>query len=64
MDEEEEIDIGKLIVEGLEEMVQNLKNKVPIEAVRVTRIKTPDGPMHTREYIVLNTEEEEDASNT
>lgn len=44
---------GQRIIKGLEGFLQKLKDGVPIEATKVTRVETPDGPMHIREHVVI-----------
>lgn len=43
--------LGQRITASLEEFTQKLQSGEPIEAVRVKRFDTPDGPMHVREKV-------------
>lgn len=52
--------IAQRTVSGLRDLTRKLRAGIPIEATRLTRIATPDGPMHLREHIVLNTERRDD----
>lgn len=46
-------DIGKKILEGLEDFAKKLENGDPIEITQVERVETPDGPMHLRRKTTL-----------
>lgn len=46
-------EIAERTVERLRQFTERLKSGEPIQATRVTRFDTPDGPMHSRERVVL-----------
>jgi hypothetical protein len=41
------------VLGGLEDLVDKLESGVPIEAVQIRRVMTPDGPMHLRRHVVI-----------
>lgn len=45
--------VGKQIIKGMKEFLKKLKSGEPIEATRVERHETPDGPMHVQEKVLL-----------
>jgi hypothetical protein len=49
--------IGEKIVDGLEDFAEKLESGEPIPTTTVTRVDTPDGPMHVREEGTLNDED-------
>jgi hypothetical protein len=53
-------DIGRDLIEGLQDFADKLRRGVPIEATRVERFDTPDGPMHVHTPVVLFEEEQSD----
>jgi hypothetical protein len=54
----EERSIARDLADGLREFADRLKAGEPIEATRVTRYDTPDGPMHVREKVMLEAKDE------
>lgn len=54
--------VEKKIIAALEEFTAKLEAGIPIEATRIRRIETPDGPAHVREHVVLNVDQEEAGS--
>jgi hypothetical protein len=47
-------EIGKLLIEGLEDLLQKLRSGEPIKGTQVERVETPDGPMHIRRKVMFN----------
>lgn len=47
--------IERDIIKGMRQFLRKLKRGIPIEATRIERHDTPDGPMHVRKHVVLNT---------
>lgn len=44
---------GEKIIAALKEFKKCLENDIPIEAVEIEKIETPDGPMHLRHRVVI-----------
>jgi hypothetical protein len=47
-------DLGKRLIDGIEEFLDAVRNVREIPATEVRRIETPDGPLHLRKKIMLN----------
>ena len=47
-------EIGKILIEGLEDLLQKLQSGEPVEGTQVERVETPDGPMHIRKNVMLD----------
>lgn len=52
-----EVQVGTKIVQSLEGFAEKLESGEPIPTTTVTRVDTPDGPMHVREEGTLNDED-------
>lgn len=56
-------EIGKVLLEGLDELLQKLRNDERIEATEVRRIETPDGPVYLRRKVILGEEGSKEEGN-
>ena len=45
--------VSDKILEALQQFTEKLEQGVPIEAMQIRRVNTPDGPLHTRKHVVL-----------
>ena len=54
--------MAKEIIRDMKELLQKLREGTPIEATRVERIDTPDGPAHIQTPVVLFAEREDEPS--
>jgi hypothetical protein len=49
--------VEKKIIKGLKELAERLECGEEIEATRIERYSTPDGPMHIRKKVILKKRE-------
>jgi hypothetical protein len=54
--------LGQKLIQRLKKITEALVNEEPIRVTEVTKIETPDGPMHLFEKKIWN--EEEDVSDS
>jgi hypothetical protein len=47
-------DFGKILIERLKHLLDDLKSGEPIGVTEVQRIDTPDGPMHIRKKVIYH----------